>query len=57
MQKVKTNEERKKEVKELSQLIKEIVARKGVLVLDYYDLMTISPSDLRKRVYGPEGCP
>lgn len=51
MEKGKTYDERKQEVEELGQVIKEITASGGVLRIGYFDLMTISPNALRKRVY------
>ena len=51
MEKEKTFEEREREVEELRRLFKEITASGGVLSMDYYDLMTITPDELRKLVY------
>jgi len=47
----KTYEERKQEVEELRQLIKEITASRGPFRISYYDLMTITPDELRKQIY------
>ena len=51
MVKEKSYDERKQEVEELSQLINEITASGGVLSIGYYELMTITPNELRKLVY------
>jgi len=52
----KSYEERKQEVEELRQLFKEITSSGGVMRISYYDFITISPAELRKRVDEGE-CP
>jgi len=43
--------EKEKNYEELSQVINEITASGGVLRIGYYELMTITPNELRKLVY------